>query len=117
MITVKFLPIFKKWLEKQTKEIRQEIISAVNRISQGNTSSLKTLRAGITEIKIHFGAGIRLYLVKEEMVNDSNDVLYLILCGGTDKKSQQKDIEKAIKIKQFMEANKKWKSERKLILK
>jgi putative component of toxin-antitoxin plasmid stabilization module len=56
MIIVKFLPIFKKWFEKQTKEVRQEIISAVNRISQDNTSSLKALKAGIIEIKIHFGA-------------------------------------------------------------
>ncbi|MDR1245366.1 MAG: hypothetical protein LBJ98_05305 [Endomicrobium sp.] len=101
MITIKFLPIFKKWFEKQTKEVREEIISAVNRISQGNTSSLKTLRAGIIEIKIHFGAGIRIYLMKE------NDVFYLILWGGRDKKSQQEDIEKAIKIKRFMEASKK----------
>ncbi|MDR1433777.1 MAG: hypothetical protein LBI93_01290 [Endomicrobium sp.] len=101
MITVKFLPIFKKWFEKQTKEARREIIDAVNKISQGNTSSLKALRAGITEIKIHFGAGIRIYLVKE------NDCFYLILWGGADKKSQREDIEKAIKIKRFMEANKK----------
>jgi hypothetical protein len=36
-----------------------------------------------------------------------NDVFYLILWGGTDKKNQREDIEKAIKIKQFMEANKK----------
>jgi putative component of toxin-antitoxin plasmid stabilization module len=36
-----------------------------------------------------------------------NDVFYLILWGGTDKKSQEEDIEKAIKIKRFMEANKK----------
>jgi hypothetical protein len=39
MITVKFLPIFKKWFEKQTKEVRKEIIVTLNRIGQGNNSS------------------------------------------------------------------------------
>jgi putative addiction module killer protein len=99
MITVEPLAIFRAWLEKQTQEVRRVIAKTINKIRQGNTSSLKGLRGGISEIKIHYGAGIRLYIVKRE------EVFYIVLWGGTDKKTQQADIEKAIKIKQIMEAN------------
>jgi putative addiction module killer protein len=99
MITVEFVPIFIKWLEKQNKEAHKVIMRAIDRIRQGNTSSLKGLRGGISEIKIHYGAGIRVYIVQK------GDVFYVVLWGGTDKKTQAADIEKAINIKQFWEAN------------
>jgi putative addiction module killer protein len=98
-ITVEFLPIFREWFKKQADEVQNKISSYIRRLEQGNTSNLKTLREGISEIKIHFGAGVRLYCIKK------NDIFYIILWGGSDKKSQQEDIEKAIKIKRFMEAN------------
>ncbi|MDR3243301.1 MAG: hypothetical protein LBT79_00970 [Elusimicrobiota bacterium] len=99
MIIIEALPIYKKWKEQQTKEIKNIVTDAVNKIKVGNTAKLKTLRAAIIEIKIDFGAGVRIYLTKKQENH------YIALWGGADKKRQQSDIEKAIKIKQFWEAN------------
>ncbi|MDR3244103.1 MAG: type II toxin-antitoxin system RelE/ParE family toxin [Elusimicrobiota bacterium] len=98
MIVVVPLPIFQEWLEKQSIEVRRKIIDYTDRIEEGNTSNLKGLRNGISELKIHYGAGIRVYLKKK------NENHYIALWGGSDKKSQQADIDKAIKIKQSWEA-------------
>jgi putative addiction module killer protein len=98
MIIVEPVPIYQEWLKKQDKEIQAKISEYIIRLGCGNTSNLKGLKGGISEIKIHYGAGIRVYLKKK------NENYYIVLWGGADKKSQQKDIEKAISIKQFMEA-------------
>ncbi|MDR3243769.1 MAG: type II toxin-antitoxin system RelE/ParE family toxin [Elusimicrobiota bacterium] len=106
-IRVALLPIYKKWVAKQTNEVQEKILEYTSRIEEGNTSNLKGLSGGIIEIKIHYGAGVRVYLKKK----DEN--CYIVLWGGTNKKSQQSDIDKAIKIKQNWEADENEKNENK----
>ncbi|MDR3243129.1 MAG: type II toxin-antitoxin system RelE/ParE family toxin [Elusimicrobiota bacterium] len=98
-IIVELFPIYNKWVEKQSLGVQRKISEYTDRIERGNTSNLKGLRDGISEVKIHYGAGIRVYVKKK----DEN--CYIVLWGGTDKKSQQSDIEKALKIKQNWEAD------------
>ncbi|MDR3243303.1 MAG: hypothetical protein LBT79_00980 [Elusimicrobiota bacterium] len=98
-IIVKTLPIFEVWLKKQTDEVQEKVIDYINRLKHGNTSNLKSVKKGIVEDKIYYGKGIRIYLIEK------NEVYYIVLWGGADKKRQQADIEKAVKIKQMMEAN------------
>jgi putative addiction module killer protein len=52
------------------------------------------LRDGIFELRIRYGKGVRVYYTK-----DGQDIL-ILLHGGADKKKQNKDIEKAIRIKE-----------------
>jgi putative addiction module killer protein len=98
MIEVRQIELFTKWFEKQTIQVRQEIVDNINRLKNGNTSNLKLVSGGIIELKIHYGKGIRIYMIKK------NDVFYIILWGADSKTKQSEDIEKAIKIKKFMEA-------------
>ncbi|MDR0822864.1 MAG: hypothetical protein LBN20_03675 [Endomicrobium sp.] len=100
MIDVRTTNIFDKWRDKQNKEVRGEITDAIDEVKQGNTSHCKYERGGISEIKIHFGQGIRLYYIKE------SEILYRLVWGGTDKKRQTADIEKAITIRKFIKGEK-----------
>ena len=97
MIEVRQIELFTKWFLKQTIEARREIADNINRLKKGNTSNLKLLRGGIVELKIHYGKGIRIYMIKK------NNVFYILLWGADNKTKQTEDIEKAIQIKKFME--------------
>jgi putative addiction module killer protein len=86
-----------KWFEKQTKEVKEIVVDSFKRIEQGNFSNCKLLRNGISEIKINFAAGIRIYYTK-----NGNEII-ILLWGGANKKRQSEDIEKAIQIKRMLE--------------
>jgi putative addiction module killer protein len=98
MIEVRLIALFTKWFEKQINEVQEEITGSLNRLRQGNVSNLKLIRGGITELKIHYGKGIRIYMIKK------NNVFYIVLWGADSKAQQSQDIEKAVKIKKYMEA-------------
>ncbi len=54
----------------------------------GNAGDVKAVGEGVYEMRIHTGAGYRIYFVERGLE------IVVLLCGG-DKSSQQKDIEKA----------------------
>jgi putative addiction module killer protein len=64
--------------------------AAKARLSLGNTSSVKWF-SGIGEYRIDWGPGYRVYLAKD------GDTLIVLYGGGT-KKSQPKDIERALAL-------------------
>jgi putative addiction module killer protein len=80
---------FEKWMSglKDIKA-RAKINVKVDRLSMGNFSTSKPLGAGISELKIDYGPGYRVYY------GLSGKYVILLLCGG-DKSTQQKDIETA----------------------
>lgn len=67
---------------------RAKILTRLDRLKVGNFGDSKALGNGIAELRIHYGAGIRIYYSKI-----GNKVI-LLLCGGN-KGSQTKDISKA----------------------
>ncbi len=80
---------FDDWLEDQDISIRAMLTAKLDRVSLGNFSNCEIVREGISEIKIDKGPGYRIYY------NMAGVKMLLILCGGI-KKTQRKDIEKAI---------------------
>jgi putative addiction module killer protein len=56
----------------------------------------KQVARGIVEMRIHFGPGYRVYLTRR------GKQIILLLCGG-DKRSQKRDIEKAIELAETTE--------------
>lgn len=80
---------FTAWLFglKDTKA-RQIIIQRLKRLSLGNTGDCKTLIADLSELRIDFGPGYRVYFGEEL------SQIILLLCAG-DKSSQEKDIKLA----------------------
>jgi putative addiction module killer protein len=78
------------WEQKLDKTVRGAVRIRINRLRLGNFGDCKTIQGivGLYELKIHIGAGYRLYFGK------AKDHLVIVLCGG-DKRSQERDIEKA----------------------
>lgn len=67
---------------------RARIITAVLRMEGGNFSVAKSVGSGVSELRLDFGPGYRVYFGKD------GERLVLLLGGGT-KKRQQADIEVA----------------------
>ena len=79
-----------EWENSLDRTARSVVRTRINRLRMGvfgNCSSIKG-EPGLFELKIHLGPGYRLYLGKVK------DALVLLLCGG-DKKTQNRDIERA----------------------
>ena len=85
---------FGKWFCNLDPVSAVKVQVALARIEQGNLGSIKWFE-GIGEIKIHWGAGLRIYVGKQ-------DIQIILLLGGGHKGSQDKDIDLALaRWKQF----------------
>jgi len=93
--------IFKDWV-KSLKDFkgRDAINRTVSKLLDGNFGDHKYCRDGVYELRIHVGAGYRVYYSISE-----NEII-LLLCGGS-KTTQQRDIDKAVQyLKNFKESQK-----------
>jgi len=68
-----------------------KINARIYRVQQGNLGVWHTLRDGVSEMCVDVGAGYRLYFTRKGLA------IIILLCGG-DKRTQDADIKKAIKI-------------------
>lgn len=77
------------WLNKLNNITKKRIQSRILRLTTGNYGDFKKVDKNILELRLDFGSGYRVYFA------EVNNKIVLLLCGGN-KKTQQKDIEKAI---------------------
>jgi len=89
MFNVQQTPTFYQWLTRlKDKQAAWLITSRLERLKFGHFGDAKSVGTGIHELRIHYGAGYRVYFQRQ------GQHIILLLCGG-DKGSQQRDIEKA----------------------
>jgi putative addiction module killer protein len=81
---------YAKWFDSLSSEAAVKVAIASARMAQGNLSNVKWF-SGIGEYKIDVGAGWRIYLARE------GDAI-IILLGGGSKRTQQRDIDRAIAL-------------------
>ena len=67
------------------------IAARIDRLTLGNPGDVKPVGSGISEMRIDYGPGYRVYFVQR------GSTVVVILCGG-DKRTQAADIKRAIKI-------------------
>lgn len=80
---------FLEWLYAlKDKKTRNRILRRLDRVEDGNFGDHKGIGDGVSELRLFFGAGYRVYFAED------GDVLVILLCGG-DKSSQDKDIVRA----------------------
>jgi len=92
MFTVDKTDIFASWLRKlKDRRAKAIILNHIDNMEDGKMGDAKSVGGGVTEKKIDFGPGYRLYYSKR-----GKDFI-LLLCGG-DKTTQQEDIRQAKKI-------------------
>jgi putative addiction module killer protein len=89
MNTILRTDVFDAWLSKlKDPRAKARIIKRVRSAERGNLGDCKPVGAGVSEMRIHFGPGYRVYFMR------TGDMVYLLLCGGT-KRGQSSDIAKA----------------------
>ena len=80
---------FTEWLERLAdRQARARIRARLDRVALGNLGDSKAVGKGVSELRIDWGPGYRVYFARVE------NVVLLLLCGG-DKTTQQKDIQRA----------------------
>ena len=79
---------FDDWFDKLDTVAALKVRTALARIETGNLGDVKPVGQGVSERRITFGPGYRVYFGQD------GDKLVILLCGGT-KKRQSKDIEQA----------------------
>ena len=91
---------FTCWLDNlKDKSSRLRIVAHLRRMAKGNFGDHKGLGDGLSELKLDFGPGYRVYFGKE------GDDIILLTFGG-DKSTQSRDIDKAKRLLR------EWKEER-----
>ena len=81
--------VFNQWFEKlKDKTLRALIVVRLDRVAHGNLGDFRSVGDGVLELRIHYGAGYRIYCTKE------GEEIILLLCGGG-KSTQERDIKKA----------------------
>jgi putative addiction module killer protein len=84
--------VYKKWIKKlKDNRARYQILIHIERLSQGNPGDSKPVGEGLSEMRIDYGPGYRVYY------KDTGKEIIILLCGG-DKSTQQADIAKAKQI-------------------
>lgn len=92
MIEVRQTPTFSSWYAKLARgEARSRIRLRLRRLELGNPGDVKPVGEGVSEMRIDFGPGYRIYFIGR------GESIVLLLCGG-DKSSQSNDIAKAKRL-------------------
>ena len=79
---------FGRWFGGLDAVAAAKITVALARLGQGNFSNVASVSGGVSELKVHFGPGYRVYFGRD------GGALVILLCGGS-KKRQSDDIERA----------------------
>ena len=79
---------YARWFDGLNARAAAKVATVLVRLEQSNLSGAKGVGAGVSEYRIDFGPGYRVYF------GNDGDTLIILLGGGT-KKRQQKDIEAA----------------------
>jgi putative addiction module killer protein len=89
MLEVKQTATYANWfdgLRDRAAQVRIDI--RIRRLSLGNPGDVKPVGEGVSELRIKYGPGYRVYFVQRAGV-------YVVLLAGGDKASQDKDIRNA----------------------
>lgn len=79
---------FAEWFDILQDDVAPRVLTAVQRMELGNFGDVKPVGEGVSERRLDFGPGYRIYFGRD------GEKLVILLAGGT-KKRQQKDIEAA----------------------
>jgi putative addiction module killer protein len=83
---------FDKWFSSlRDRQAKARIAARIDRLSLGNAGDAKPVGSGVSEMRIDYGPGYRVYFTQRGLI------IIVILCGG-DKRNQAADIKRAIEI-------------------
>ena len=97
MLEIRQTETYSKWESKLRDSVaRAAITSRLGRLAAGLLGDYRSVGGGVQELRIHHGAGYRIYFVRR------GSQIIVLLCGG-DKGSQQRDIKLARDLAERLE--------------
>jgi putative addiction module killer protein len=88
---------FAKWLDGlHDLRARARVQARVERLAAGHAGDVKSVGAGVSELRIDYGPGYRVYFTKR-------GTAVVILLAGGDKRSQSADIKLALRLARNLE--------------
>jgi len=92
MIEIRKTETYAKWLDGlRDIQARARILVRVQRLSEGNPGDARPVGEGVSELRIDYGPGYRVYFKKLGLE-------VVILLAGGDKRTQAKDIKTALRL-------------------
>jgi putative addiction module killer protein len=89
MFSIKPLPEFTEWLDSLSDvEVRGVVVARIKRLERGLMGDVQPVGEGVLELRIHVGAGWRVYFVQR-------GAQVIVLLAGGSKRTQKIDIKRA----------------------
>ena len=83
---------FDEWFTKlHDRQAKSRIAARIDRLAVGNPGDVRPVGSGVSEMRINYGPGYRVYFVQR------GSIVVVVLCAG-DKRTQDTDIKRAIEI-------------------
>jgi putative addiction module killer protein len=92
MIEIRKTEIFANWIDGlHDIRARARILARIERLAAGNPGDVKPVGEGVSELRINYGPGYRVYYKKQGQK-------VVILLPGGDKSTQARDIKTALRL-------------------
>ncbi|MXY89474.1 MAG: type II toxin-antitoxin system RelE/ParE family toxin [Gammaproteobacteria bacterium] len=92
MLEVRETTEFAKWLQGlRGAQARARVLTRMDRLQCGNPGDVRPVGEGVSEMRIDYGPGYRVYFKKQ------GDALVILLAGG-DKRTQSQDTRTALSL-------------------
>ncbi len=92
MIEIRKTEVFVQWLDGlRDIKARSRVLARIERLASGNPGDVKPVGEGVSELRIDYGPGYRVYFVKRGQT-------VIVLLAGGDKSTQATDIRTAIRL-------------------
>ena len=92
MNTIVFTSEFEKWFDELRDGItKRRLLRRLEKAQEGNLGDVKSVGEGVWEMREFFGSGWRMYYIQQGEV-------IIVMLGGGNKSTQQRDIKKAIAL-------------------
>ncbi len=92
MIEIRQTEVYADWFARlRDRQARARIDVRIRRLSLGNPGDVRPVGEGVSELRIDYGPGYRVYFVKR------GTELVILLAGG-DKRTQDQDIQLALEL-------------------
>ena len=92
MIEIRQTETYAKWFSSlRDRQVKARIDIRIRRLSLGNPGDVKAVGEGVSELRVDYGPGYRVYFVQH------GQTVVILLAGG-DKRTQDRDIKTALEL-------------------
>lgn len=92
MLEIRNTEAFARWLDGlRDARARARVLVRVERLAAGNPGDVRPVGEGVSELRIDYGPGYRVYFKKPRST-------VVVLLAGGDKRTQRDDIERALQL-------------------